>query len=193
MKEEMEEVEVLDTSHIIGDIFYLDSEIRNKYDKYPKIIGKPLAKIKRRKLIKIAKKLSEANVPLTKDNILEFIKNAYNNYSYFVGDDKIFHGVSEIEMHYEDEYLIGQEFIIIFNIDDDLSATLAVYSREEEFTVFMVVTKEDGSVNNYHINLNRLYSTNKAFGDSIRRINQHIMSLMSEYIVYTLENSNREV
>ena len=189
MKKQVEHNE-LDTSHIIADIFQLNMELITAYDKYPKWIGYRLEKNKRKKLINMARNIGNANIPLTAESIYEFMGNIYNNYSKFVGDDKIFEGVTDISVTTVDKYDIWQ--MLISNKENEISCNIKIDMMERnimELEIFY--TTSDGSISSYNLKGEKLYTRkNKKLKEYIEIINSTILKLMADYTVYVLETYN---
>ena len=189
MKKQVEHNE-LDTSHIIADIFQLNMELITAYDKYPKWIGYRLEKNKRKKLINMARNIGNANIPLTTESIYEFMGNIYNNYSKFVGDDKIFEGVTDISVTTVDKYDIWQ--MLISNKENEISCNIKIDMMERnimELEIFY--TTSDGSISSYNLKGEKLYTRkNKKLKEYIDIINSTILKLMADYTVYVLETYN---
>lgn len=189
MKKQVEHNE-LDTSHIIADIFQLNMELITAYDKYPKWIGYRLEKNKRKKLINMARNIGNANIPLTTESIYEFMGNIYNNYSKFVGDDKIFEGVTDISVTTVDKYDIWQ--MLISNKENEISCNIKIDMMERnimELEIFY--TTSDGSISSYNLKGEKLYTRkNKKLKEYIEIINSTILKLMADYTVYVLETYN---
>lgn len=189
MKKQVDHNE-LDTSHIIADIFQLNMELITAYDKYPKWIGYRLEKNKRKKLINMARNIGNANIPLTTESIYEFMGNIYNNYSKFVGDDKIFEGVTDISVTTVDKYDIWQ--MLISNKENEISCNIKIDMMERnimELEIFY--TTSDGSISSYNLKGEKLYTRkNKKLKEYIEIINSTILKLMADYTVYVLETYN---
>lgn len=189
MKKQVDHNE-LDTSHIIADIFQLNMELITAYDKYPKWIGYRLEKNKRKKLINMARNIGNANIPLATESIYEFMGNIYNNYSKFIGDDKIFEGVTDISVTTVDKYDIWQ--MLISNKENEISCNIKIDMMERnimELEIFY--TTSDGSISSYNLKGEKLYTRkNKKLKEYIEIINSTILKLMADYTVYVLETYN---
>lgn len=189
MKKQVENNE-LDSTHIIADIFQLNMELISAYDKYPRWLGYHLEKNKRKRLINMAKNISKANIPLSTVSIYEFMGNVYNNYSKFVGDNKIFDGITDITVTTIDKYDIWQ--MLVSNPENEISCNIKIDMMEYgimDLEIFY--TTGDGAISSYNLKVEKLHTRkNKKLKEYVEIINSTLLKLMSDYTVYTLEMYN---
>ena len=185
-----DKTEEIDTSHIVADIFQLNRDIITAYDNYPKKIGFFLEKRKRKKLIKESAKLAKANVPLGVPNVYEFMTHIYNNYSKFIGESKKYSGVSDIRVTTIDNY---NQWKILLEIDNTLSCDITINTNNmKKMNLVIIGQNENGITNTYTVNATKLHTSNSQFRSYCERINHHLLEIISNYVIDTLELYNEK-
>lgn len=184
--------EKLDTTHIMNDCFVLNGEIiKESIDsKLPRPLAIIREKSRRKKLIKMVEKLQKANIPLERDNILEFMSFAYNNISQFVGSEAI----------YKDKIVALQQITVAnspiwqmgMRVDDNLSCIITIDIAEpKDFQIIIKYIDKKMQDHKYDVRLERMiHESNSTIQDYVQKINKAIIELMYQYIVDTLKQYN---
>lgn len=180
------EKESIDTSHIISDVLAINMEIINTYAKFPRFISFLLEKRARKKLIDLCEKIRNSNKALLTANVLEFMSYIYNNYSEFVGHDKRFNGVADLTKSTIADYDVWE---ILLTVDDSLSCNISIDMKTPKYMIVNIIANNsNGVTSNYNFQCQKLYSSNRDFGDYCNRINSHILGIMSDFLIDILES-----
>lgn len=160
---------------IIVDFLEINKDISMiGMDKKIKIFSNIKKKHYRKKLIKRVGKLSEANVPLTKDNIFELFSYIYSNYlptGQFGSINKIEY-FSRLDLYKAYIIVDGYRFIISVNRD---GKKMSLY--------IIVVTGSDKDNKSYTIELSELKSPNRDIKKYIDDLNHILLDTMVKYIM----------
>lgn len=160
---------------IIADFLEINKDISIiGIDKKIKIFSNIKKKHYRKKLIKRVEKLSEANVPLTKDNIFELFSYIYSNYiptGQFGVINKIEY-YSRLDLYKAYIIVDGYRFIISVNRD---SKKLSLY--------IIVVNGSDKDNKSYTIELSELKTPNRDIKKYIDDLNHILLDTMVKYVM----------
>ena len=165
---------------IIGDFLELHAEINSMstsddYKRYPKFIKNIIIKKYHKKLVNTVSRLRSANQPLTRDNLIEYFTYLFNNYPP--------HGT------YKSTTVVKKLDGIIFAVVkiDNMKIKFNIGLDENNFNIVIHASKEDDNIKSYDVSLRKLYTENKKVSDMIDRINQVLISDMTDYILENIE------
>ncbi len=171
------------TSNIIGDFLDINKEISMiKINGKMEFIDNIRCKYYRNKLIKKTEKLSKANIPLSKDNILELLTHIYSNY---MPTGKFGYITSTTYYGNSNCYVAA---IALGNC----SYSLKVSNETEKFTISIISTGKREN-KGFTVELNELHSNNREIEDLIRPLNKALVDTMVDYILDTLKSYDGEV
>lgn len=172
----------LDTNRIIGDCFEINGDIISMRikSKLPKFISKIQENFRRNRLIKIVKNLRKANVPLSRDNIIEYFTYIFNNFSPN-GEYKSIKGIKHIII---DDTL--ETWIVMVSVNDEFTAVFKVEMDSKEFSIDLKIPNNDNFITRNLTNLTQVYSDNPETFDYIDKLNKILISDMTDYILDSL-------
>ena len=172
-----------ETERIIGDSLEIYSDlIKDKNDesnKKPKFIKNIIFKRYHKKLVKIVKKMYNANKPLTRANLAEYFTYIFNNYPPY----GTFKHVSVVKM-------LQSSIVAVFKLDN-IKAKFIIREDEKTFNLVLAITNPNTEVvSNYDINLETLYSDDTKFKDKLESINNSIHKDIADYILDAISLDN---
>lgn len=173
---------------LIGDVMEINGDIlmQEQNSKLPKFLARIRSRYYRSKLIKSAKKLRKANVPLTYDNLRELFNYMISNYppegSYKNIKKVKIYTASEID--YMDAWveLDNLKFLIKFN------STAEVRGK---FDVTISHTVSETLTETFEIMLSKLETTKPELRDIIRELNNTLYNVIADYIIETISSYNK--
>ena len=160
---------------IIADFLEINKDISMiGIDKKIKIFSNIKKRYYRKKLIKRVEKLSEANVPLTKDNIFELFSYIYSNYL----PTGQFGVINKIE--YYSRFDLYKAYIIV----DGYRFIISVNKDSKKLSLYIIVATDSNKDNkSYTIELSELKTPNRDIKKYIDDLNHILLDTMVKYVM----------
>lgn len=174
---------------IIGNCLEINGDIirmRFNNDKFPKFIFSRIKeKYYRYKLIKSVKKLSKANIPLNKNNLIELFAYMHSNFPPYGNYQNIIQ-----VMHVDKNDIDIWKCIIKYS--DNMLFTIDIDNKEELFTVVLTVNNPDKNERvNRTVYLKHLATSKEEMKDYIKNLNNIMIKIIMDYILLVIDSSRQ--
>lgn len=174
---------------IIGSCLEINSDIiRMKFEedkKFPKLFIKLRENFYRRKLIKTVKKLEKANIPLTKNNLLELFSYIYSNFP----PNGSYQDIKQI-LHVEKENLNLWKAVVKYS--DNILYSIDIDVAEPTFTVTVIINnKEKDTRSTTDIYLKELITDKEKMKEHIQNLNTLMIKLIMNYTLDIIESTKQ--
>ena len=177
----------INTDRIIGDCMEVYGEIvsmlHDTSSKEPRFIREIKAKRYLSKLVKIVKKIRDANKPLNKENLKEYFYYLFSSFPPY-GSYKNTTTVNILES--------TNTVMAVFKLDIYTKIKFVIRDNDDMFNM-IISKKSDKSeeVNSYDINTNELLVENKEIASIIEEINKTMLDNITEYILSSIKLSTK--
>ena len=170
---------------IIADFLEINKDISMiGIDKKVKIFSNIKKIYYRKKLIKRVEKLSEANVPLTKNNIFELFSYIYSNYL----PTGQFGVINKIE------YYSKLDLYKAYIIDDEYRFIISVNRNGKKLSLYIIIATDSNKDNkSYTIELSELKTPNRDIKKYIDDLNHILLDTMVKYIMDIIKSYDGKV
>lgn len=175
-----------ENERIIGSCLEINSDIiRMKFEdtKLPKVFINLREKYYRYKLVKSVKKLSKANVPLNKTNLLELFSYLYSNFPPYGSYKKI----KQI-MHIDKNNLNIWKTVIRYS--EDVVVSIDIDNSEDKMTITTVINdpKTDQRTT-YTDYISELKTDKNATKNIIEGLNKSLIETIMDYILSVIDST----
>ena len=162
---------------IIGDFLEINADIvKQQVDStLPAFISKLRAKYFRKKLLRSLHKLKKKHYVLTCKNIAELFTYTFNNFS----PKGNYNSIKYSKVKVDSESYFGIEGIVEF---DNLTSIISMKSNDLYFEINTSITKDDGSKDQFNLTLQKMYTDNNKYHDTIYKINEKLLDELISYI-----------